>query len=185
MTIVHMMKMESLMTVEHKGAVILFTGFSGSGKSTIATAVKNRISNCVILDGDVGRKTYSKDLGFSIKDRILNNERAAAIASYLEAEGYIVLVSYISPAERIRSIYRKLCNNYIEIYVKCPIEICERRDPKGLYKQVRDGKIKSFTGIHSDAPYEEPQSPDITVNTEIKSITGCVNLIIKVLKEML
>ena len=163
-----------------RGAVFLFTGLSGAGKTTICDAVVESFesySNQVYrLDGDIGRTSYSKDLGFSEEDRNRNVERAGAIASYLEGhEQGIVLASYIAPYREKREWFRSMCNNFYEIYIKCPIEVCEERDVKGLYKLVREGKIKSFTGIHDDAPYEEPQSPDLILDTSVLDLQTCMD----------
>lgn len=169
-----------------KSFVILFTGLSGSGKSAIALELKNRLNKLnklsTILDGDIGRLTYSKGLGFSRLDRIQNNIRAACIASYLEQCGNIVIASYIAPSKEIRQHWNKFCNNLITIHVKCPIWTCESRDPKGLYARVRAGQIKSFTGIHSDAPYEEPSTPELVINTEKESISVSADKVIAYLE---
>lgn len=154
--------------MKHNGVVLWFTGLSGSGKTTLADAVAERLRKRLLpvkrLDGDVARETFSKNLGFTKTDRDENNRRAAHVASYLSLE-HIVLASFISPYQSQRDYARSLCDRFIEVYVDCPIETCEARDPKGLYAKVRAGEITSFTGIHSDAPYEEPSTPDLVIGT--------------------
>lgn len=151
-----------------KGCVIWLTGLSGSGKTTVADAVAKKLRDELIpvkrLDGDVARRTFSKRLGFTKEDRDENNRRAAHVASYLSEE-HIVLASFISPYQTQRDYAKEICNNFHEIFVSTPIAVCEKRDPKGLYKKVRSGEIKSFTGLHSDAPYETPESPDYILDT--------------------
>lgn len=173
-----------------KGCVLLFTGLSGSGKTAIADHLlcklqnrNNGIVHVSRLDGDIGRKTYSKNLGFSGEDRVKNNERAASVASYVESKGNIILASYIAPSKESRQAWRDLCENLIIIYVRCPLEICEMRDPKGLYKKARAGQIKSFTGIHSDAPFISPRCPDLILRTDVESIEQSVNKVLDFLEE--
>src|SRR5581483_11099101 len=167
--------------IYRNGRAIWFTGLSGSGKSSIANSLAQEIQkkgySVQILDGDKIRDTINKGLGFSAADRERNIFNIAHIAKLLNEAGVVVLVPVISPYHSLREIARKTISNFIGVYVRCPIEVCEARDPKGLYKKVRSGEIKQFTGI-SD-PYEEPTDFDITVDTSKQSLDVCVNLILK------
>ncbi|MGV3466149.1 MAG: adenylyl-sulfate kinase, partial [Heyndrickxia sp.] len=151
----------------HKSIIIWLTGLSGSGKSTIANLLElklyeNQIST-FILDGDNLRSALNKDLGFSIKDREENIRRVGEVAKLFIESGTVVLVTFISPLEKDRRLVRELVDQgeFYEVYVKCPLEHCEKRDPKGLYKKARLGQIPEFTGITS--PYEEPTNPEIVL----------------------
>lgn len=170
---------------KQKGCVIWLTGLSGSGKTTIADAVADKLRSKLIpvkrLDGDVARRTFSCDLGFSKEDRDENNKRAAHVASYLSEE-HVVLASFISPYQEQRDYARAMCGEFREIFVRTPIHICEERDPKGLYKKARAGEIKSFTGIHIDAPYQFPVEPNLIIDTD-KSIGECVDELISYMKD--
>jgi len=171
--------------VEMEGTVIWFTGLSGSGKTTLADAIAKRLRKRMLpvkrLDGDVARSTFSKNLGFSKDDRDENNKRAVHVASYLAIDN-IVLASFISPFTSQRDYARSLCDNYIEVYVKCPVDVCAKRDPKGLYKKAMAGEIKGLTGFHQDAPYEAPRLPDIVVDTEDESIQQSADKVIEFLE---
>lgn len=146
---------------------IWFTGFSGSGKSTLANKLKNDYSEFVYLDGDILRKGISSDLGFSEKDRTENNRRLIEICKLFNSNGKNVVTTFISPFEKIREKAKREINNCYIIWCNSSLEKCEERDVKGLYKKVREGKIKEFTGITS--PYDFPQIYDLKINTE-KSI---------------
>ena len=167
-----------------KGFTIWFTGLPCSGKTTISTALKKSLAKqglpVEILDGDVIRKGLSKDLGFSKEDRESNIERAAFVASLLSRNGVATLVSFVSPYRQSRDNARKLIHSFVEVYLKCPLEICEQRDVKGMYRLARRGEIKNFTGI-SD-PYEEPLQPEITLDTNCLNITDCVKNILEYLQ---
>jgi adenylylsulfate kinase len=158
----------------HKSFVLWFTGLSGSGKSTLGLKVEEELMslNCraFVLDGDNMRFGLNKDLGFSPDDRRENNRRTAEVAKLLVEAGIIAITTLISPYQADREIVRSLFNkeDFIEIYVKCPLEICEKRDPKGLYKMVRAGGIKHFTGI--TAPYEPPEQPEILIETALFTV---------------
>lgn len=168
-----------------KGAVLWMTGLSGSGKSTIADKVfsflKERGINSERLDGDFLRETLCKDLGFSKEDRDKNIERAGFIANLLARNGVIVLATFISPYKKQRDELRKTVSNFIEVFIDTPLEICERRDVKGLYKKAREGRIEFFTGI-SDV-YERPDKPEIVIKTEEESEEKAEKKIIKFLLE--
>lgn len=152
----------------HKGICIWFTGLSGSGKTNISNLLENELHSKKIhtykLDGDVIRKGLNRDLGFSDYDRSENIRRIGEVAKLFVDSATVVLVSFISPfkedRKRVRSLFEK--GKFIEVYVECGIEECEKRDPKGLYKKARAGKIKDFTGISSG--YEVPENPEIVIH---------------------
>ncbi len=154
----------------HKSAVIWLTGLSGSGKSTIANALDEkfyeRLIRSYVLGGDIIRQGLCKDLGFSHSDRSENIRRVAETAKLFIDAGLIAIVAVISPFQEDRAVARQLFEpeEFIEVYVKCPLETCESRDPKGLYKKARLGKLSGFTGI--DSPYEAPVNPDIIIETD-------------------
>jgi adenylylsulfate kinase len=151
-----------------KGVTVWFTGLSGSGKTTISKIVerelKNRQIRHEILDGDVVRQNLTADLGFSKEDRQKNIERVSFVAKLLTRNNVIVLGSFISPYRQMRDYARQEIDSFIEVYVKCSLEECTRRDVKGLYKKALNGEIPKFTGI-SD-PFEEPENPELIINTE-------------------
>ena len=169
-----------------------FTGLSASGKSTIAHGVEKKLFSrgirSYVLDGDNVRHGINSDLGFSLQDRKENVRRIVEISKLLMDAGFIVLASFISPSMKDRDFVRSCFSedNFYEIYIKCSIEECERRDPKGMYDKARRGIIKNYTGI--SAPYEEPESPDLVIDTEQlnieDAIQGVVNFIdaVKMLK---
>ena len=165
----------------HKGATIWFTGLSGSGKSTIANAVcamlhKRGVSTAV-LDGDNIRYGLNANLGFSPEDRKENVRRIGEVARLFSQSAIINLTAFISPYRKDRRIARELQpDSFVEVYCYADLSICEQRDPKGLYKKVRSGEIDSFTGIN--APYEAPESPDVTVDTGNNSIEECAQKVI-------
>lgn len=182
-------KKERLIKNKHNSFLIWFTGFSGAGKSTIANMLEVRLFSLGIctytLDGDNIRNGINKDLDFSITDRSENIRRIAEISKLLIDSGQVVLASFISPFKKDRDNLKMIVgtNNYIEVYVNTPIEICEERDVKGLYKKVRNGEIKNFTGISS--PYEAPETPDITINTIEMSIEESVDKIFHLIADKL
>jgi bifunctional enzyme CysN/CysC len=171
---------------EHKGAVLWFTGLSGSGKSTVAKKLEQVLfeRNChtFFLDGDNLRHGLNGDLGFSDADRNENIRRAAEVARLGFGHGHIVLCSFISPFQSERDFARSILpeGRFFEIFVKCDLEVCKRRDPKGLYAKALRGEIKNFTGISS--PYEEPQNPEIVVETDLHSTEEIVEQIINELE---
>ncbi|ENQ3077671.1 adenylyl-sulfate kinase [Bacillus cereus] len=167
--------------------VLWFTGLSASGKSTVANAVARKlfeknIGNYV-LDGDNIRHGLNKDLGFSEHDRTENIRRIGEVAKLFVDNGSIVLTAFISPFREDRRQVRDILeqDEFVEVFVKCPIEECEKRDPKGLYKKARSGEIKQFTGI--DSPYEEPIQAEVIVETHCYSIEECAQQIIAYLQK--
>lgn len=162
------------------GCIAWFTGLSGAGKSTLAEAVQQRIAELgrpvQILDGDVVRPHLCKDLGFSHADRIENVRRIAFVANLLANNQVVVLVPVIAPYRAVREELRQNYSTYLEVFVNAPLETCEERDPKGLYRRARAGQIKNFTGI-SD-PYETPESPDVECRTDTESLEVCVDKIV-------
>lgn len=170
----------------HHGGVLWFTGLSGAGKTTLANVLEKRLFSegirTYILDGDNIRQGLNTDLGFSPEDRSENIRRVAEVAKLFTDAGVLVLSAFISPYKMDRKLARDIIrkDDFIEIFVKCPIEECEKRDPKGLYAKARRGEITQFTGV--SAPYETPENPDIVVSTEKMTIEQCVEEIIVVLK---
>ncbi|WP_417326786.1 adenylyl-sulfate kinase [Halarcobacter sp.] len=165
-----------------KPCILWFTGLSGSGKSTIANAVEKELykRNCktYLLDGDNVRHGLNKDLGFTEIDRIENIRRIGEVSKLFVDSGLIVLTAFISPFKSDRQIARSLVgyDEFIEVFVDTPLSVCEKRDPKGLYKKARDGAIKNFTGI--DSPYESPVNPQVHLKTANSSIENCVEIIL-------
>jgi adenylyl-sulfate kinase len=165
----------------HQALCIWFTGLSGSGKTTIAKALEEKLFHecveAVRLDGDVLRGGICKDLGFTPEDRDENIRRAGALARLLFDYGHVVLCSFISPYRNRRGFVRSLfpINKFVEVYVKCPVEECRKRDPKGLYRKADSGEIEEFTGV--SAPYEEPLNPEITVDTSKMSVEAAVKAV--------
>lgn len=171
--------------MSQKGFTIWFTGLSGAGKSTLAEALAQHFQeqgrNVEILDGDDVRTHLSKGLGFSREDRDTNIKRIAYVCSLLTRNGVICISAAIAPYREAREWARQKIGNFVEVYVKCPLEVCRERDVKGLYKLVDEGKIQHFTGI--DDPYEEPEQPDLVVETSKQSIAESVNAILAKLIE--
>jgi adenylyl-sulfate kinase len=167
--------------------ILWFTGLSGAGKSTVAGAVELKLfemgHHTYLLDGDNVRYGLNKDLGFSDDDRTENIRRIGEISKLFLDSGLIVLTAFISPFRSDRQLVRDLVNEYefIEVHISTPIDVCEDRDPKGLYKKARSGQIKNFTGI--DSEYEMPLSPKITINTAELDIEQCANLVIDYLNQ--
>ena len=172
---------------EQKPCVIWFTGLSGSGKSTIANILEQKLhlinKRTYLLDGDNVRHGLNKDLGFTDTDRVENIRRVAEVSKLMVDAGLIALVSFISPFRSERKMARDLMQegDFIEIFISTPLEECERRDPKGLYKKVREGQLKNFTGI--DSTYEKPDSAEIILNTQQSSPEELAEVILKYLKE--
>lgn len=170
-----------------KSVVLWFTGLSGSGKSTVANAVESKLlslgKHSYLLDGDNVRHGLNKDLGFNDDDRVENIRRIGEVAKLFVDSGIIVLTAFISPFISDRQQVRELLegNQFLEVFIDTPLEICESRDPKGLYKKARAGEIKHFTGI--DSEYQAPESPEIHIKTADKSIEECAEQIVQALKE--
>ncbi len=173
----------------HGSLVIWFTGLSGSGKSTLANRVEKKLFDLKYhtfsLDGDNIRRGLNKNLGFSREDRIENLRRIAEVARLFIESGNLVIASFISPLKKDRDLVRNIVGtgNFVEVFVNTPLEVCEKRDVKGLYKKARAGEIKNFTGI--DAPYENPMSPDIEVKTDEEGVEEAAERIVVFLKNKL
>ncbi len=168
--------------------IIWLTGLPGSGKTTIAKALSPKLKELgfkvELLDGDIVRKELSPELGFTKQDREIHARRVVYLSKILSRNGVISIVSLISPYREFRRYARNetsINNNFYEVYVKCSLQTCIARDPKGLYKKALSGEIKDLTGLQD--PYEEPDNPEIIVDTEMQTVEQCVNMIIyKVLK---
>lgn len=167
----------------HRSFVAWFTGLSGSGKSTLASCVERALHaagyRTIILDGDNIRHGLSNNLGFSAQDRSENLRRVAEVSKLFLEAGVVVLAAFVSPYQSERQKVRALFNDsdFMEVYCRCSLETCEKRDVKGLYRKARMGEVLSFTGI-SD-PYEPPNNPDLCVDTENASIEACVDMIVR------
>jgi len=171
----------------HKAVNLWFTGLSGSGKSTLAHAVEERLHTLgcrtFVFDGDNVRHGLCRDLGFSLEERNENIRRIAEMCKLFLEAGVIALTAFISPLERDRQRAREIIGpeDMLEIHCDCPLEICEQRDVKGMYKQARTGLIKNYTGISS--PYEAPANPALRLDTGHRTLTECVDRVICFLKE--
>lgn len=172
----------------HRSRAIWFTGLSGAGKSSLAFALEQYLYDqgvrCYVLDGDNVRHGLNRDLGFTAGDRQENLRRIGEVSKLLVDAGLFVLSAFISPHEQDREMVRQLFepDDFIEIYVRCSIQECERRDPKGLYKKARNGDIPHFTGI--SAPYDIPKSPSFIIDTEQSSIEEAVQEIVQHLEQI-
>ena len=174
--------------LKQKGVVLWFTGLSGSGKSTVANEVAHKLHEreklAYILDGDNIRHGLNKDLGFSPEDRKENIRRISEVANLFADAGLITITAFISPYAKDRNFCRELVGEgrFIEIYAKASLETCEKRDPKGMYKKARAGEIKEFTGIN--APYEEPENPELITYTDKETVEESAKKVIKKLEEL-
>jgi adenylylsulfate kinase len=172
--------------MSNKGFTIWFTGLSGAGKSTLSEAIEERLKargrSVEILDGDIVRTHLSKGLGFSREDRDTNIKRIGFVCGLLTRNGVICISAAIAPYSEARQWARQEIGNFVEVYVKCPIEVCRQRDVKGLYKLVDEGKITGFTGV--DDPYEEPEHPELVVETSKETIKESVGRIFAKLEEL-
>ena len=172
--------------LNQKGCVIWFTGLSGSGKSTLALEVESRLYRrghlTYVLDGDNVRHGLNKNLGFSPEDREENIRRIGEVAKLFTDAGVIAMTAFISPYRTDRDNARDLLDEgrFVEVFVDCPLEVCEARDTKGLYKKARAGEIKGFTGI--SAPYEAPTHPELTVNTGSQTLEECTERVVALLE---
>ncbi len=170
--------------MEKEGVTLWFTGLSGSGKTTIAREVKKQLKamdrKVEILDGDIVRQNLSRGLGFSKEDRDINVRRIGFVANLLSRNGIIAITAAISPYRSVRVEVRDMTKNFMEVYTKAPLEVCEKRDVKGLYAKARAGEIKGFTGI--DDPYEEPLNPEVVCETDKETLEQSVDKIVNTLK---
>jgi adenylylsulfate kinase len=171
--------------LKQKSKLLWFTGLSGSGKSTVANALDIRLNESgyatYLLDGDNIRLGINTDLGFSLQDRNENIRRIGEIGKLFVNSGLITIACFISPLKVNREMVRKILgNDFIEVFVDCPLKECEKRDPKDLYKKARLGEIKEFTGISS--PYEKPENPEIVIRTDRQSLDECVDKILDYIK---
>ena len=172
--------------LNQKGCVIWFTGLSGSGKSTLALEVESKLHQrghlTYVLDGDNVRHGLNKNLGFSPEDREENIRRIGEVAKLFNDAGVIAMTAFISPYRADRDNARELLDEgrFVEVFVDCPLEVCEARDTKGLYQKARAGEIKEFTGI--SAPYEAPSQAELTVNTDSLTLNECTDRVIALLE---
>ena len=168
----------------HKGFVVWLTGLSGSGKSTLSRVIERELFasglNAFVLDGDNLRHGLNSNLGFSPTDRSENIRRAAEAGSLLASAGHVAIVALISPYRQDRLAAREIARagglGFVEVYIDAPLDVCEQRDPKNLYKRARAGEIRDLTGI--GAPYEPPENPEIHVRTDELSINACLEFIL-------
>ncbi len=180
-------KVDRVNLLNQKGVTIWLTGLSGSGKSTIAVELEHALienrHQAYILDGDNIRHGLNKNLGFSPEDRTENIRRIGEVAKLFTDAGIITITAFISPYREDRDAVRKLLNNgeFIEVYVKCPLDVCEERDTKGLYKKARAGEVKDFTGI--SAPYEEPLNPELTIDSSKLTVEESTRTVLNYLEE--
>ena len=171
----------------HRSIVLWFTGLSGSGKSTLAHALEEKLfqKGCrtFVLDGDNVRHGLNCNLGFSEEGRTENIRRISEVSKLMLESGLIVMTAFISPFSKDRNEARNLISNddFIEIYCKASLEVCEARDVKGLYKLARAGEIKNYTGV--DSPYEEPENPELTINTDRQTLDNSVSKILSFLEK--
>lgn len=169
---------ESLLN--QKGIVIWMIGLSGSGKSTLATGLENRLHkkgfHTMLLDGDNLRTGLNNNLGFTQEERLENIRRAAETSKLFANNGTVTICSFISPTQEIRKMAKEIVGDkYYEVFVNCPLEICEQRDVKGLYAKARSGEIKNFTGI--DSPFESPKNPSLEIRTDQMSLEASLDIL--------
>jgi len=169
-----------------QAAAIWLTGIPASGKSTISILLRDYLQKnnmpVIILDGDEIRKTVSKDLGFSPQDRKEHNRRVIEIAKLLVKNNFTAIIPLISPYKETRDLARKEIPNFVEVYVKASLDTCIKRDPKGLYQKAKNGEITNLTGLQS--PYEEPENPEVIVDTEKNSPQQCLDMITSKLQQL-
>jgi adenylyl-sulfate kinase len=178
--------MDNVKNKEQKGFTLWFTGLPCSGKTAVADKVAETLRERGLkverLDGDIVRKDLTRDLGFSKEDRNDNIRRVTFVAKLLTRNGVAVLTSFISPYRELREHARQEIGNFIEVYVKCPVEVCIERDTKGMYEKAIKGEIKEFTGI-SD-PYEEPMEPEILLESDKETLAESTNKVIQRLNDL-
>lgn len=173
----------------HRSFAVWLTGLSGAGKSTLANLVEQRLHKqglrTYVLDGDQVRNGLSKDLGFAEQERHENLRRVAEVARLMVDAGIIVIAAFITPFRADRKVIKSILSDedMLEVYVKCPLSVCENRDVKGLYAKARNGIIKNFTGI--DSPYEEPENPGLVINTDKHNVQECAALIFETVQSLL
>jgi adenylyl-sulfate kinase len=170
----------------HQGFTIWFTGLSGAGKSTLSEVIEQRLRargrKVEVLDGDIVRTHLSKGLGFSREDRDTNIKRIAFVCSLLSRNGVVCISAAIAPYREARAWARQEIGDFVEVYVKCPLDVCRQRDVKGLYKLVDEGKLKGFTGV--DDPYEEPEHPELVIETDKETVEESISRILAKLEEL-
>ena len=180
-------KEDRVKLLNQKGVTIWLTGLSGSGKSTIAVELEHALienrHQAYILDGDNIRHGLNKNLGFSPEDRTENIRRIGEVAKLFTDAGIITITAFISPYREDRDAVRRLLSDgeFIEVYIKCPLDVCEERDTKGLYKKARAGEVKDFTGI--SAPYEEPLNPELTIDSSKLTVEESTRAVLNYLEE--
>jgi adenylylsulfate kinase len=170
----------------HRGFTVWFTGLSASGKSTLANAVATHLHDrrisTYVLDGDNVRHALNNNLGFSPVDRTENIRRIGEVGKLFSTAGIVNLTAFISPYQTDRRIAREMQpDSFVEVYCAASLDVCEARDPKGLYREARAGNIKEFTGV--SAPYEAPEAPEISVDTGTKTVEQCVSIVVTYLEE--
>jgi adenylylsulfate kinase len=171
----------------HRSVILWFTGLSGAGKTTLAYAVEERLHKMgcrsYVIDGDIMRTGLCRDLDFSIEGRNENIRRVGEVAKVMVDAGIIAVTAFISPLRNQRRGVRALVGpgDFIEVFCRCPLPVCEKRDPKGLYRRARAGQIPDFTGISS--PYEDPEHPELALDTATLEVKECVNMIVTLLVE--
>lgn len=171
----------------HRSVILWFTGLSGAGKTTLAYAVEERLHKMgcrsYVIDGDIMRTGLCRDLDFSIEGRNENIRRVGEVAKVMVDAGIIAVTAFISPLRNQRRGVRALVEpgDFIEVFCRCPLLVCEKRDPKGLYRRARAGQIPDFTGISS--PYEDPEHPELALDTATLEVKECVNMIVTLLVE--
>ncbi len=171
----------------HRSIILWFTGLSGAGKTTLAYAVEERLHRMgcrsYVIDGDVMRTGLCRDLDFTIEGRNENIRRVGEVAKVMLDAGVIAITAFISPLRSQRRGVRTLVGpgDFLEVFCRCPLPVCEKRDPKGLYRRARAGQIPDFTGISS--PYEDPESPELLLDTAKLEVKECVDMVIALLEE--
>ncbi|MGB3240291.1 MAG: adenylyl-sulfate kinase [Geitlerinemataceae cyanobacterium] len=172
--------------MQHRGVTVWFTGLSGAGKTTISHALADKLKaqgcKLEILDGDIVRENLTKGLGFSKEDRNTNVRRIGFVAHLLTRNGVIVFVSAISPYREIREEVKALVGDFVEVFVNAPLNVCEDRDVKGLYKKARSGEIPEFTGV-SD-PYEAPENPTVECRTDLETLEESMEKVMTTLEKL-